>query len=278
MSGRISPAIIEAGQHKSRGREPRVLCGLRHLGCDTLNELTLCRELQMDVTEAVVCCSGFLLSAGSALEHSRALDGMSLKTAPLCPAVGDAQELQSLHAISLTLASRCQQNFKVSRAAVRGTQCDYNLTSSSRCMAGRLSEDPAAHRSGPPHVSRVNHSRMCQEVEHRLNLSDRRRGHILALYDKWEHVRLSASTLMDTMGECAATQLVSSGGMGRGSAGSAEHQRTLRQLVTRGPAANGGAGQAAFCASCHRRAPSQRTVISYQAARHSLVFRHNLAT
>lgn len=133
VNGRMPPASVEAGQRKSRGREPRVRCPT--WAVNTLRELPLSRELQMDVTQAVVYLSGVLLAAGSALGHRRALVGMSLKAAPLCPASGDAHELQSLHAISLTLASNCQQNFKVSRAAVRGTQCDYNLTSSSRCVA-----------------------------------------------------------------------------------------------------------------------------------------------
>ena len=89
----------------------------------------------MHVTEAGVCCSGVLLAAGSALGHRRALNGLFLTNPFPCLADGDAQELQSLLAISFRLTDECQQNFKVSRAAVRGTQCDYNLTSSSRCVA-----------------------------------------------------------------------------------------------------------------------------------------------
>lgn len=97
-------------------------------------------------------CSGLLFGVGPALGQGRR-QGVSTTGAPLCPADGEVRVLNTLDTVSLTLASNCQQNFKISRSAVLGTQCDYNVTGTSRCAATPFAQLAARPYQSPTWTS-----------------------------------------------------------------------------------------------------------------------------
>mmetsp|Transcript_12582 Transcript_12582/g.37821 ORF Transcript_12582/g.37821 Transcript_12582/m.37821 type:complete len:987 (+) Transcript_12582:235-3195(+) len=99
------------------------------------------------MVQLAVLLLGLLFGVGPALGQGRR-QGVSTTGAPLCPADGEVRVLNTLDTVSLTLASNCQQNFKISRSAVLGTQCDYNVTGTSRWLQVEVWDETALDQQG----------------------------------------------------------------------------------------------------------------------------------